>query len=722
MLDARASLVDVQLDGKPAALRRDGALYALGLQSPGSHTLTVRFLLGQAEDRFTRTLDLRLPPAGPTQLSLRIGEPDIDLTLADGVITAQRSEAKGTRIDGAIDGETGLNLTWRSNRSERGEAKLALEVQQATLFTVQPALITGVAHLQVTVAEGAVNRLQLPLPPGVEIVRVEGPRVLQWQGDAEAGVLTLLLTHLVREPFAVAVHFQAPAEADGRVRLRGPAPPKGAKSTGVAGVQAPAGLDLKVLSHVGAELLDLRGLPSELLDLTESPLLFGYRHDGPATVELSLTRNAQVALTNTLIDEIEASSVLLEDGTEISKMKLHLRNNSRQHLSVYLPDGSRLTHALIDGRPIRPALEDGHLLFPLRQSVRLDADGRFHRVRPGENLGSIAYTYYSNPERWPLIAEANEDELGGNTELYTGQRLRIPPLPGANVEESRFVLELAFERTHDPLGNWGETALTLPKLDVEAVKATWHVYLPHAITPLHFEGNLQQYSAIRYDPFRRAREFLMRALIGRAHAGGYKSILSRRRGIYLADAAAKGDPRAALGSFPLVGRRYRFKRLLMGAEIPTVRLTYLAAHLTRPVQLGAFALAALLASFTLRRGRKPWQRILLGAVLAVPLLALGHTVLGVNRHLVWGLDAGLIWLLLSYAKPRLPKPEHILHWATLPRLAAAIGLLIALTAVVTFPLILPLGALGVLSVAWLRVRLTPARPLPVLPTAEVPHA
>jgi hypothetical protein len=708
VLDARASLVEATLDGGRAALRRDGDLYVLGVAEPGPHRLTVRFLLGQAEDRFARALDLKLPPGGPTVVALTIPEPDIEAKLAQGVLTGQRAVEGGTLLEGAVDGASGLHLSWKSRDPARAAVSARMSSRLATLYTVQSALVTGVAHLHVDVAEGEVDRLDLPLPEGVEVVRVEGASVLQWK--AEAGVLRLLLTHLVQDEAQLAVHFQLPVAQAGEVLLRGPRPPAESGDDGVAGVVAPAGLELAVLSHPGAQMLDQRDLPAELLDLTDSPLLFGFRHAGEAKVRLGLSRNDQVELTGTVVDEIEASTLLLEDGAEITKVKLHLRNNTRQHLGLVLPEGARLTHALIDGRPVHPAHEDGRLLFPLRQSERLDGEGRHHQVRAGENLGRIAYTYYSNPDRWPLILAANEDTLGGDTELYEGLRLIIPPLPGAQVEESRFVLELAFERAHAALGVWGSAGLSLPTLEVEAVKATWHVYLPEAVDPLRFEGNLSQYSAIRYDPFRRARDFLRAALVSTAEAGGYKNILLRRKGIYLADAAAARGAGAALGSFPLVGRRYRFKRLIMGAEAPSVEITYLARRVSSPLRWGALGLAALLALLAGARGRRPLVRLGLAAALALPLLVLGHYLLGVNRHLVWGADLGLLVLLGRHhlVGLRAHRPPDLLGLVTLGNLLLAVGTLALVTTAASLPLLAPIATLAVLAGLWSAARLREA--------------
>src|SRR5262249_17442173 len=149
------------------------------------------------------------------------------------------------------------------------------------------------------------------------------------------------------------------------------------------------------------------------------------------------------------IDDIEASTVLLEDGTEIGKLRLRIRNNTRQFLRVRLPGDAVLSHALLDGHPVRPALghEPGRatLLFSLRQSERIDpGQGPTHRVIAGDPLRAIAHQYYSDPDKSPLVLDANRKLLGDAGRLKPGQLLAIPSVGPVTVEESSFVLELAY--------------------------------------------------------------------------------------------------------------------------------------------------------------------------------------------------------------------------------------------------------------------------------------
>lgn len=713
ILDSAASLVSVRVDGAPASLRAEDEFYVLGVAKPGVYHVQVRFLRGGEEDDLDHAVAVALPEAGPTHVSILVPEVGIQATLASGVVTGRRAEAGGTRLVGEVNGP--VELAW-DQADVTAEVPLRLTAQQTTLLTVEPSLVSGRSDLTLTMEAGETDRVELQVPKGVEVVEVTGDDVLQWRVEATPGPATpdklaVLLSQLVSEASTLTVGFQYAVEgAEVALRL----PTTAAPTVGAVGVQAATGLEVEAQ---GAEPLAPGEVPAALSAMSTHPLHFAFDQAATAQVRLGLRRNAAVVLTGTIVDDLEATTMLLEDGTEIVKVRLFMRNNTRQYLGLELPAGATLTHALIDGHPLHPAVEaraEGErLLVPLRQSMQ--AGERYHLVQPGETLGAIAYIHYSNPQKWPLIVDAN-DFLSAPEDVRPGQQLVIPPQPGVEVEESRFVFEFAWRRERDPLGSWGTERLSLPKLDVDVVKATWHVYLPHVVVPMRFEGNLTAYSAVRYDPFRRLGMFIQHALVGEAEAGEAEAseLAELRAGLHRADANAANDARVGLGAFPLVGDRYRFRRLLLGSETAQVVVHYLGRGWAIAAGWGALLAGILMVFVVLRPGSGLGSGVV-GLVLLVPVLVAGHHITGVHRHLVWGFDLGLVVLLSRYrGRPAL---ATLATWLRAPRLPAslfrvrtalvALGLLATLQVVAVFPLFFSLIALVVLTLTWIRARQRP---------------
>ena len=53
---------------------------------------------------------------------------------------------------------------------------------------------------------------------------------------------------------------------------------------------------------------------------------------------------------------------------------------------------------------------------------------RIHEVRPGETLSHVALYNFGNPAFWPVIYEANRDQIKDPSVIYPGQQLAIPEL------------------------------------------------------------------------------------------------------------------------------------------------------------------------------------------------------------------------------------------------------------------------------------------------------
>ena len=55
-------------------------------------------------------------------------------------------------------------------------------------------------------------------------------------------------------------------------------------------------------------------------------------------------------------------------------------------------------------------------------------ESKWHTVVSGDNLSKIAKAFYGDPNKYPVIFEANRPMLSHPDKIYPGQVLRIPPL------------------------------------------------------------------------------------------------------------------------------------------------------------------------------------------------------------------------------------------------------------------------------------------------------
>ena len=714
VLDGEVSLSEVSLDGKRTSLLREGDMYTLGVSEPGVHEVRLVFYAGENQERFARRLAFALPEGGVTFLKVVVPESDIEAQLGAGALVRTSQVQGGTLLEGYLDSTGSVDLSWTRRATHKGDQKTRTEARVHTLFSIGEASVTGESMFDFTVLEGETDIVELDLPGGVEVLAVEGEPVLQWRTEGgSGGSLIVLLRYLVADKIVFKVRFQLPASDTGETKLVQPLPPAGVPFSGAAGLVGPAGLSVRTAKIESATALDPGDYPPELAALSGSPLLYGFSFSSAPVIGVAASRRSEVELTSTLIEELQASTVLASDGFEVTKTKLKIRNNTREYLAVRLPKGAQLTHCLVEGQPVRPAVgEGGVLLVPLRQSEKIgDGAQRAHRVRPGETLSDVANLYYSDPGKWSVILSANPGELSSAESVTAGQTLVIPAATDVVFEESSFVVEMAYKVKRGPLGALGRVGVTLPAIDVDTMRITWHLYFPTSLEPVGFDANLTQYSAIRYDLFTRVRDFLYNALAVRdAWAGEkYENILAQRKVIFRDESVGTAQDEAIRTEFPLVGAQYRFKRILLGRETPSISVTYLDRDWDVLLKLAAL-LAAFAATWALLHRYRSVRIVIVAVVAFAALLVAAHFVLGVHRRVLWGADLAMIAALVrarggplrARAAELFAAPWRFVEVLSARNLLFMVGALAAIAFVIVFPLLTSATAAVVMLAMWVR--------------------
>lgn len=64
-----------------------------------------------------------------------------------------------------------------------------------------------------------------------------------------------------------------------------------------------------------------------------------------------------------------------------------------------------------------------------------EESGRTYTVKSGDSLSKIARRELGNSKHWPLIFQANRDQLENPDLIHPGQVLKIPALPAAEDKQ-----------------------------------------------------------------------------------------------------------------------------------------------------------------------------------------------------------------------------------------------------------------------------------------------
>ena len=638
VLSAEATVVRARLDGAPAPLSRSDR-YRVAMD-PGDHAVQLHLLQGQASDRSERRVHLDLPIGGPTAFELTLPEAPIDVRLASGVLTSTREGVGVTVVRGWVDGSGDLDLSWE-RRTTHTTTDARLDTEVYALLDLGDDLVTGQGTYRFDVLAGEVDRVALQLPPGVEVTQVQGEQVLQWH--SQGGELAVLLREVEDEQVDLVVGYQYPTHLDRPTDLELPLPQ--GPVHGALGVIAPVAMEVELAAVDHATELPPRDIPQALVELSADPLRAAVAFDEPPTASATTRRQGEVLTSASRIDDLQGISLLMEDGTEVGKLRLAVRNADRQVLSVTLPEGARLTHCYRDGAPLRPAADreaPDRVLVPLTRSQR--SAQRTYTVQPGDTLSQIAADNYGDATQWTSLATVNPHVDSGN--LLVGQVLQLPTLGDSDVQS--FVLELGWERATDPLTPVGSRTVGLPQLDLEVMAATWHLYVPEHIEPLSVDSTITQVSGTHADPLTRLVDLVVHSGATGAAAyagGGYENMLSKRRSYF--EQAQKQQVAAPLSSYPLVGQRLRFRGHLLGTEAPTATLRYVGEGVAETVRWSVWALALLVGGWLARRPRELAPKAVAAAGLVGGAIV-GHYLLGTYSALVGGANLGLLLGLLPW--------------------------------------------------------------------------
>lgn len=720
------AISSAKVDGREA-MPLPSAQGGIGLiaEGAGEHTLELAFSSGRKEERFQRQVTLPFHAATQTEVELAIDESDIDVNV-DGVLLEQRKRGRngGTVVVAVLNVERNPKIFWRRQLTHAEREAPVLEATVHTLVTPRIDLVKTESLVRFRVVRGEADRVRIAVPPGVEVSSVSGPAVLQWVTEREGDsgrTLVVLFKHLIDAWADVTVITQAPVVDDSAVQVRPMAPIAAKVRSGLLAIAGRAGFELETAAE-GATEINPGELPQSVIEMTQDPLLQAFTYDEQTPqLTLKMKQSETLSLTQALVDDLEAATVMTETGALVTKVRLKVRNTTQQHLRMRIPKDAEVTHALIDGTPFTPGKGVGDttapfidLLIPLRQSEKVEQ--RRHVVGYGETLGEISLRYFNRTSRWQDILVANA--LAHPSDCKPGQVLVIPPdKDGQTHSESAFTLEVAYRTPQKALAVFGQRSLALPKLDLPVMRVAWHVYLPLAIEPLRFESNLQQLDGVRYDPLRRIRHFFDAALRVRgawAGGGSYENILRARKRIFRAE--SRQQAQEALSDFPLAGERTRFRRVLLRDDEARIELTYAQKDALPLVQALAFLLMAFAVYAVGRKLRRAGgRRALLSAesllfvVVTASLLLVATMVLGTHRAMLLGANAGLLAMLLPHAVAAVRArtlnlksvPVDVGRWLRGRTVFKLVALCVAFFLVLSFPLLLSTFTLVVLlTVAW----------------------
>jgi hypothetical protein len=252
-----------------AQLWREHEKIGLWLPDRGPVVVRMKLLVKLEETAGRRRLELSIPPALGSQLSLLLDEPEAEIEFPAAVAFQRVVSDNQTRIEAVLGATDRLALAWTPRLKRASEVEATAFAQQTAVVTFSGAAVSTRSVLDYQITQGELRQLRLALPASHRVLRVAGDLVRSWD-LAETNRSTMLVELLKGAAGSARVIVDTEVALDpssATVRVLLPAPLDVQRASGMVAVRADEELGLTVERAGGLDRVE----PAEFARLLGEP-------------------------------------------------------------------------------------------------------------------------------------------------------------------------------------------------------------------------------------------------------------------------------------------------------------------------------------------------------------------------------------------------------------------------------------------------------------------
>ncbi len=540
------TIVSATVDGRPAQMVLADGSYRLLLFGTGRRVVRVELVLPTGTEQGDGSLEFGFAPFARNTLSLSIPRTRISVRVDPSGRTEVGERGGKTVVTADFPPTVKLQVYWSGSLPEKPGRRqpLVARAELSQLVSIGSGLVRIEALLDVSILEGAMERVDLMLPAGLNVREVSGERVRDYRftREKESGSVSVFLLR----PSTGVVSIRVVAE---RV-VESPEPIVDVPAIGVLGMERQSGvlavnattnLEIRPSSSEKLSPIDVKELPSMLWQAAQHPVLLAWKWtECPWQLALDVRRHTDLALLSSTVDSAWLTTIQTSDGKRLHSALFQTKNTQKQFMTVSLPEGARVLAAFVSDQPVRPASDEkGRILIPLEKSAAGESD------------------------------------------------------------QKPFPVELVYLESSPRLGLFGLGNLSAPAIDIPIGIFRWSVHLPERNSYWAFRGDLEP--GVGWSPTPRNTDPLEKRALDRlkAEAGG----ASRGGGVEIGALPVRINLPASGRRFA-----FQRELLMPTEVAPSISFRYVDQRVTSSIRsllaLGAAALtlALALALRTRRRG------------------------------------------------------------------------------------------------------------------------
>jgi len=349
-----------------AFLNSAGTAYELLTQGTGEMPIELAFSVAVQKSGGVNQLSFPRPLRGASVLDLTVDRKDVDVKVAGSQSLVTTAADATTKVAAAIPSGTSVSISWQRALPKVEAAPSKLYAETRTLVAVAEGILLCRETVNFNILHSPIRELKLTVPTGVSVLSVQGSNVQDWR--VEAGQLAVVLRSEVIGSYTLGVAYERAAGAETEAPILRSVGVE--RERGYVGIVAVSNVEITGGAVAGAVPIDVRRLPSDIVAMTNQPILLGYRYLGAdVKIPLNIKRHGELAMLVTIVDSGLYTAMQLNDGRRITKVLYNVRNNRNQFLRLTMPAGAEIWSVSVGGNPVSAATDEaGKVLVPLIRS------------------------------------------------------------------------------------------------------------------------------------------------------------------------------------------------------------------------------------------------------------------------------------------------------------------------------------------------------------------
>lgn len=457
LLPGTVTLSRVSVDGRESPVFLENGRFATIVKGAGAHTVKVGFETTVRRGDGPPHVDLAIPEVPISQFDLVLpGRKELKVTPASSVVS--RVEGGTTAATAHVSMTGAVRFAWSEAVPDEVRAEVRANAAVYHAVHAEEGVLYIHAQLQYEVSRGTTNKVQIQVPPGVQVNRIESAAgiIADWRlAPGPAGrprVATVFLNREVEGEFRLDVHYDRSLGAAGEeLELPLLRPSDAQRQRGMVALLSTGDLTLEPREDTAGTRVGENQLPPFVREAIQKAVAhtFKYAEEPPRLVVRARAPDPVAGKFEAQVDTLASLGEVAITGA--ARVLIHVKSGALTALQLELP-------------------RDVNLLNLTGPSIRT------HRAAvAGDTLVvDIAFTQEMEGE---LALELTYERMLSEAQAESQVDVPAPRVRGAEVEQGRIAVEALSAVEVRPAAAERLTALDVAELPQQLVLRTTHPIL-----------------------------------------------------------------------------------------------------------------------------------------------------------------------------------------------------------------------------------------------------